>query len=422
MPELTLLRIFLFVLLVLSIVFYLKRGFKKILTHFFPHSNNNDLLSLAIPIVIFSFPILSYLLRLIKPLRETNFIYNLLYFSSVLGIFTGILVAAFVFWDLLRILKRVFLFLIHLFRQSSPAAEIANQQLSIQPTFETNETDAFSKSRRDFLLKSVPASASLFFPSVITGYSLFNNRTNYNINRMTLHFPNLPAELRGLKIAQVSDIHSGVYMPQHKMEEITETVNSLSPDLVTLTGDFIAGEYSEIQPFVNGFKNLKSTYGTFSCPGNHDEWLDIKAITAAMNQKNLNLLQNEFQTLVIDGAPLHVIGMDFDSPRIKNFDEATQKLPSEGFQLLLCHHPDFFETAKKRNIDLMLAGHTHGGQLALDFPGLEIYPIDLFYKYPRGLYEEIHHKSQKLYVNLGIGITGTPLRTVQAEVALITLA
>jgi predicted MPP superfamily phosphohydrolase len=102
-------------------------------------------------------------------------------------------------------------------------------------------------------------------------------------------------------------------------------------------------------------------------------------------------------------------------------EHALKSADKDGFNLLLCHHPDFFIHAKPMGIDLMLAGHTHGGQIALEFAGMEFYPIDLFYKYPRGLFEEGKNHAQKLYVNLGIGITATPLRTVQAEVALITL-
>lgn len=293
----------------------------------------------------------------------------------------------------------------------SPEAEFA-QQPSV--------SNDFDPTRRKFVISSTMAGFAA--PSVITAYSLFNNRTDYVINEMALSFPNLPNELKGLKIAQVSDIHSGSFMSLRKMEEITESVNSFSPDLVTLTGDFVSGTKSEIVPFVSAFQKLHSTYGTFSCLGNHDEWAGNEPISAALNEKKLGLLRNDTRIINIDGAKLNVIGMDFTSNRADFLESAIKSADPEGFNLLLCHHPDFFTLAKQKNIDLMLAGHTHGGQITFDLAGIKIYPIDMFYKYPRGLYEEGKGGSQKLYVNLGIGVTGTPIRTVKPEIALITLS
>ncbi|NTV45206.1 MAG: metallophosphoesterase [Chlorobiales bacterium] len=289
----------------------------------------------------------------------------------------------------------------------------------VQPDQKSASELDYDLSRRKFVISSTMAGFAV--PSVITAYSLFNNRTDFVINEMTLDFPNLPGELRGLKIAQVSDIHSGIFMSGRKMQEITESVNSFSPNLVALTGDFVSSAKSEIVPFVNAFQNLKSTFGTFSCLGNHDEWVGNDVVSAALKEKNLGLLRNESRVLNVDGAKLNVIGMDYTSRNIDFLDSAKKSADREGFNLLLCHHPDFFSFAKEKNIDLMLAGHTHGGQITFGLAGMEFFPIDLFYKYPRGLYQEGKNGSQKLYVNLGVGFTGTPIRTVKPEIALITL-
>lgn len=296
------------------------------------------------------------------------------------------------------------------------------EKVDVEKTSQNNKPVSdfdYDPSRRKFVISSTMAGFAV--PSVITAYSLFNNRTDFVVNQMTLDFPDLPSELRGLKIAQISDIHSGVFMSERKMQEITEAVNSFSPDLTALTGDFVTSAKSEIVPFVNAFQNLKSTFGTFSCLGNHDEWAGTTIVSAALKERNLGLLRNETQVLNIDGAKLNVIGMDFTNGRIDFLEKARASADPEGFNLLLCHHPDFFTLAKEENIDLMLAGHTHGGQITFELAGIEIFPIDLFYKYPRGLYEEGVRGAQKLYVNLGVGFTGTPIRTVKPEIALITL-
>ncbi|MBC8044911.1 MAG: metallophosphoesterase, partial [Rhizobacter sp.] len=248
------------------------------------------------------------------------------------------------------------------------SASAAASEATLQ---QTSQTETFNPSRRNFLIGATAVGFAV--PNIITAYSLFNNRMDYRINRMTMHFPNLPAELRGLKIAQVSDIHSGIYMSQRQMEGITEAVNAMQPDLITLTGDFVAGAKSEVAPFVQGFHNLKSTYGTFSCAGNHDEWLGMDLISEAMQQHDLGLLRNETKVLNIDGASLNVIGIDYTRGNESFLTSALESSAHEGFNLLLCHHPEFFPVAKSNHIDLMLAGHTHGGQIALDVAGVSVY-------------------------------------------------
>ncbi len=407
MPPLTVARIALILVLSLLVGLYVySKLLKLIATLNLKNPKPVQVLSALVLCALMSTPALTLFLRSEMDLREHSAMYALFTLSSIWFIWVVGMIIVFVPIDAFRAVKG---FLQRL---------IKKPELVGAPNEETN------LSRRDFLSKTTalaPLAVGFGFPSVITAYSLINNRSDYIVNSMTLRFPNLPNELRGLKIAQISDIHSGLYMPQRKMEEITEVVNAQSPDLIALTGDFVSSFPEEIEPFAKGFQGLKSTFGTFSCAGNHDEWAGIRAIESALNEKKLNLLRNRTETLAIGNAKLNVIGMDFTREKKHYLERALTNADKDGFNLLLCHHPDFFTHAKTFGIDLMLAGHTHGGQIALDFAGFEFYPIDLFYKYPRGLYEEGNHQSQKLYVNLGIGITATPLRTVQAEIALITL-
>jgi len=407
MPPLTVARIALILILSLLVGVYVYSKLLKLIRTLNPKQEKPIKISAAVLVcVLMATPALTMFLRHGADLREHGFMYALFTLSSIWFIWVVSMVATFVPLDAVSAVKNFF------------------QRWIKQPEL-VSETDIpVDHSRREFLSKTAslaPFAVGFGFPSVITAYSVLNNRSDYIINSMTLRFPNLPNELRGLKIAQISDIHSGVYMPQRKMEEITEVVNAHAPDLIALTGDFVSSFTEEIEPFVKGFQGLKSTFGTFSCAGNHDEWAGISAIESALNEKKLNLLRNRTEVLTIDGARLNVIGMDFTREKKHYLEHALKSADKDGFNLLLCHHPDFFIHAKPMGIDLMLAGHTHGGQIALDFGGLEFYPIDLFYKYPRGLFEEGKNHAQKLYVNLGIGITATPLRTVQAEVALITL-
>ncbi len=407
MPTLTIARIALILIISLLVGVYVYSKLLQLITTLkLKHQKPLKIFLGVMVCVLMAMPALTMLLRHGADLREHGFMYALFTLSSIWFIWVFVMVIIFVPIDVIGAIKALF------------------QRLIRQPECLGEPEVSVDYSRRDFFSQTaslVPFAVGFGFPSVITAYSVLNNRSDYIINSLTLRFPNLPSELCGLKIAHLSDIHSGLYMSQRKMEEITEVVNAHAPDLVALTGDFVSSFTEEIEPFAKAFHKLKSTFGTFSCAGNHDEWAGLPAIASVLNDKRLNLLRNRTEILNIDGAWLNVIGVDFTREKKHYLTHALQSAHPDGFNLLLCHHPDFFLHAKPMGIDLMLAGHTHGGQIALEFAGMEFYPIDLFYKYSRGLYEEGDCKAQKLYVNLGLGITATPLRTVQAEIVLITL-
>ncbi|MCS6989542.1 MAG: metallophosphoesterase [Chloroherpetonaceae bacterium] len=407
MPPITLARLLLVLLLSLLAGAYVCFKLLKLVDAFKPRHPKPIRIFVAVLVgALMTTPALTLFLRFEMDLREEEAMYALFTLSSVWAMWVLLTVVVFALLDACGFVGRVV------------------QRFARRPKF-AGEEEPVDLSRREFLTKTAttiaPLAVGFGFPSVITAYSVANHRSDYVVNSMTLRFPNLPTELRGLKIAHLSDIHSGAYMPQRKMEEIVEVVNALSPDIVALTGDFVSSYIEEIEPLTKAFQGLKTTFGAYSCAGNHDEWAGIAPIEAAMNEKRLNLLRNRSHVLNIDGAKLNVIGIDFGREKKHYLDRALKSADKEGFKLLLCHHPDFFIHAKERGVDLTLAGHTHGGQISIEFGGFEFYPIDLFYKYPRGLYEEGERKSRKLYVSLGVGVTGTPLRTVQAEIALITL-
>jgi uncharacterized protein len=421
-PPITLWRLVIIALLNLLVGYYLYRKTVALFVHYkFKRLAVWKSLSAITMAVLMMMPALALLTRRFDNLREEDITYAMFTLASMWFIWVLVALSLFLLFDAVKYYQQFVQRLRDFFRRKP----VISAESFSTPQVVTDDQKPLL-TRRKFLTLATSGATPLLTgfaaPSLITAYSVFNNRTNYIVNEMTLSFPNLPSELRGLKIAQVSDIHSGLYMPQRKMEEIAETVNSFHPDVITLTGDFVSSFTDEIDPFAKGFANLKSTYGTFACSGNHDEWTDIEVITEVMQKHGQNILRNQTETIRIGAATLNIIGMDYTHTGTWMLDKAMKTAEPEGFNLLLCHHPDFFTYAKDYGIDLMLAGHTHGGQIALDFGGFEFYPIDLFYKYPRGLFEEGNAlKAQKLYVNLGIGITATPLRTVQPEIAIITL-
>ncbi len=274
-------------------------------------------------------------------------------------------------------------------------------------------------SRRQFLRTA--GTAVIATPVLFTIGASTATSHDYRIVHRKLHYPGLPTSLNGLKIVQISDIHSGIYMTETQMQDIFELANEQHPDLVTITGDFVDNSISEIPALCRSITRLKSEYGIYGCLGNHDHYASASAVTSALRQRSIQLLTNDHQTLTINGERLTLIGVDDAGAGNRNFarlDQALYNMANDSFQILLSHRPDMFDQARKHGIDLTLAGHTHGGQIGFDFMGIPVYPIHLFQKYAKGLYE---HGDHKLYVNVGIGMVGVPVRLVRPELTVIEL-
>jgi len=133
------------------------------------------------------------------------------------------------------------------------------------------------------------------------------------------------------------------------------------------------------------------------------------------------MLDNANRTLTINGEKFSMIGVDdagYGRSNFANLDEALKGADPQMFRILLSHRPEFFPHAKKAGIDLTLSGHTHGGQVGIEFGGVNLNPAYLVTKYVRGLFNE---DGRQMYVNVGVGMVGVPIRIVRPEITLITL-
>lgn len=243
----------------------------------------------------------------------------------------------------------------------------------------------------------------------------------YKIKQVPVYFSNLPSGLNGLTIAQISDIHSGVFMTENQIREIFDIVNSLHPNMIAITGDFIDSTNAEIPPVYNAVDMLQADYGVFGCLGNHDHFADWRKLSAALTEKDVQLLTNVNRNLNVNGERLSMAGVDDAGRGFANFadiEKAVQGVDPDAFKILLSHRPAFFPEAKRHGIDLTLAGHTHGGQVIGDNFGIEINPIRYFHRYLEGLYQE---DGRQLYVNVGVGVAAVPIRLVPREITLLTL-
>lgn len=302
---------------------------------------------------------------------------------------------------------------------SDPVSASSNPASPSDPALRTDSSDLPLINRRQFL--KTTGAAAIAAPALLTVGASAATSHDYRIIRKSLYFPDLPLSLNGLKIVQISDIHSGIYMTENQMRDIFALANEQHPDLVTITGDFVDNSISEIPALYRAIPDLKAEYGIYGCLGNHDHYASASSVTSALRQRNVDVLTNDHKTLTINGESLTLIGVDdavTGQTDAERFRRATRNIPENGFRILLSHRPDLFDEAVNHDVNLTLSGHTHGGQIGFNILGLPLYPIYLFQKYPKGLFRQ---GDQQLYVNVGIGMVGIPIRTVRPELTVLEL-
>jgi predicted MPP superfamily phosphohydrolase len=275
------------------------------------------------------------------------------------------------------------------------------------------------------------------FGSLLLG---FGNKYRYKVEKLSLSFPKLPEAFRGLRIVQISDIHSGSFTDRAAVERGVQQVLDLQPDLILFTGDLVNDHADEMRDYEAVFARLRAPLGVFSTLGNHDygdyrRWNspeekaqnleNLKAVHARMGWR---LLMNEHVCLEKNGQQICLIGIENWSakgsfPKYGRMADAHRGTDVDAFKILMSHDPSHWEAevrTRYRDVDLMLAGHTHGMQFGLEVPGFRWSPVQYVYKQWAGLYEQEH---QKLYVNRGFGFIGYPGRVgILPEITLLELA
>ena len=279
--------------------------------------------------------------------------------------------------------------------------------------------EQFDADRRRFLRVAGVATAGSIGAVPMIGAA--STARDYAINRITLPVPGLPSGLNGLTVAQISDIHSGMFMTESNMRDIFERVNALRPDLVLMTGDQVDNADSQIEPLHRALGMLRSEQGVYAVLGNHDHYATAPKVEAALRDRGIDVLSNEHRVLTINGESMAIAGVDDEGKGERNFADlprALAGLDPQMFSILLTHRPEVYRQSKAAGVDLTLAGHTHGGQVGIQMYGINLNPVYLMYEYPRGLYLE---QGRYLYVNVGVGMVGVPIRLVRPEISLFTL-
>jgi predicted MPP superfamily phosphohydrolase len=210
-----------------------------------------------------------------------------------------------------------------------------------------------------------------------------------------------------------------------------ELANRLKPDLILLTGDYVTWDPNSQGAAVEALSGLHAPYGILGTLGNHELWTKTEdSISRLFAAQGVRILRGENTALRVSGDELNLIGVDYQTRRHIGFhragmvsrylDGVERMVRRDTANILLSHNPNTFDRAAELGIDLSLAGHTHGGQVALEFISPEVAPSRLVTPYVEGWFSK---PGGKLYVNRGLGTIGVPIRLgVPPEITLFELA
>jgi len=185
------------------------------------------------------------------------------------------------------------------------------------------------------------------------------------IERQEIFLRRLPKSLDGFRILHLSDFHYGPFVDPRHLERAVEAANRLNPDLIALTGDYISQERSYAAPCAELVGRLRARYGVFAVLGNHDHWTDAKLIADLFRAEGIRVLINEGLRIDASGQSFWLAGVDDTMVGLEDLPLALAGSRDAELKLLLAHNPIILRRAARADVDLVLSGHTHGGQVTL---------------------------------------------------------
>ncbi len=293
-----------------------------------------------------------------------------------------------------------------------------------------------SMPRSEFLAKTALIAGSV--PLLAMSYGILSGAHDYRIRRKKIVLPDLPKEFDGIRLAQLSDIHTGSFFNKTAVKGGVEMLMNEKPDVVFFTGDLVNNESKEVEEYIDIFNKVKAPLGVYSTTGNHD-YGDYKSWSSAQAKKQnfedlkeahrlmgYNLLMNENRFIEVDGEKIAVLGNEnWGAGRFTKYgdlDKAYKGSEEAPVKILLSHDPSHWDAKVRTNypdIDLMFAGHTHGFQFGVELGDFKWSPSQYAYKQWAGLYQQ---GEQYLYVNRGFGYIGYPGRVgMPPEITIIEL-
>jgi len=349
---------------------------------------------------------------------------------SPLASFTGLWFASALFGYLAIKAVHAIEWLWHRYHRPAPA------DLSKLPPHRLDLEDIVpDPSRRTFFRTASVVAGAAPFLGVMYGFA--DERLRYQLHRVEIPINNLPSQLDGMSIVQISDIHLSAYMTRESVRRAVDMANNVGADLAVVTGDLITGMHDSLFDAVDEVRRLHAPLGVYGCNGNHEIYARAEDLAERLYQQaGMKLLRRENAIIDYKGAQLNLIGVDYQRERTPGGRKQQLLAGVEPLvrrdipNILLSHNPNTFNRAAEMGIELSLAGHTHGGQVQVEILDVSLSPARFITDYIAGLYHrplsmpdqpkrmgetiKLMPNAPKglaaLYVNRGIGTVGAPVR------------
>lgn len=237
------------------------------------------------------------------------------------------------------------------------------------------------------------------------------------IEEIDIGLKRLPEGLDGMRVVHLSDIHHSPFVDLEHIDRTVEISNSLEPDLIVLTGDFVSHEKEYISPMARALSELSAPLGVYACLGNHDHWTDPDAVTGELTDNGIRVLINEGERIETDAGSFWMCGVDDYMVGKTDVSAAVSGSEENEAKLMLAHNPVIVRQAARRGVDLMFSGHTHGGQVKLKRS--EDGGLMKSIRMRNGLHRRYE---TQVYITRGIGTVVVPIRyQCPPEISHITL-
>ena len=245
-------------------------------------------------------------------------------------------------------------------------------------------------------------------PAVALGYGTFIERDNFRVEEIVIPVAGLPQDLAGLTIVQITDIHMGAFLSEREVERIVAMANETRANLAIMTGDLVTRAGDPVDVCLRHMARVKADSGMIGCLGNHEIYAGAEDYVQREGARlGVRFLRSENLVMEFRGHKLNFAGVDYQRRGSAYLVGAEKLIEPEMPNILLSHNPDVFPVAAGQGFDLTLSGHTHGGQITVEYLQQFVNPARFVTRYVSGLYTE---NNKRVYVSRGLGTVGVPTR------------
>jgi predicted MPP superfamily phosphohydrolase len=257
-------------------------------------------------------------------------------------------------------------------------------------------------------------------PPAVLAYGVFIGRHQLFLREQNLEIPNLAPELDGLRLVQLTDIHLSPFLSRAELQRAVDMANETRAHIALVTGDLITTFRDPLDDCLDILAQLRADAGVFGCMGNHEIYASAEAYVEREGaRRGMRFLRSAAAPLRFGNAVLNLAGVDYQRLRRRYLVGAEKLVVPGALNVLLSHNPDVFPVAARQGYDLTISGHTHGGQIRLEFLNADLNPGRFYTPYVDGVYRR---GPASIFVSRGIGTIAVPARLgAPPEVSLVRL-